>query len=195
MSLNIINHNVVNPERLVDNIPSKSGLYGWFYNYSYIKGFSNNPDKIKSMLLDTSQKLKNPEFITVLSAKFGNQFKGELSYVGKFNEGIIDEKINSLGQSDIELLFDILQDFSQPLYIGIAKNLRERYSQHYKSISENLCDLDKAKGQCFGHRIQKQEIHIEELVYKYKELHMERDKIENIEYIANRFFKPIFGRR
>ena len=108
---------------------------------------------------------------------------------------MINDKIDTLDEDEIKMLLEVLQNFSQPLYIGIAINLRERYLQHYKSITESLCELQKDKGKCFGHRIQKEEIEIKELVYKYTELNINRDKIENIEYIANRFFKPIFGRR
>lgn len=195
MQMNIINHNVPSPDDEYLNVPSKSGIYGWFYNYSYIKNFSNNPDRIKSLLVEASDKLKNPEFRTYLSAKFGNQFKGEISYIGRFKEKIVNEKVDTLSEDEIKLLFDVLQNFSQPLYIGIADNLRARYLQHYKSITENICQMQKSKGKCFGHRIQDVNIEIGELVYKYMELDINRTKIENMEYIANRFFKPIFGRR
>lgn len=195
MQLTLINHNIPNTDRIYENIPSKSGIYGWFYNYSYIKNFSNNPEKIKKLLLEASEKLKNPDFRTYLSAKFGNQFKGEISYIGRFKENIINEKIDTLNEDEIKLLFDVLQNFSQPLYIGIADNLRSRYIQHYKSITEEICDMKLSQGKCFGHRVQDVKIEIKELVYKYMELDIDRNKIENMEYIANRFFRPIFGRR
>jgi len=191
-----IDHNVINPDDRIEKVPTTSGIYGWYYNFNRLEGFINNKDKIKSELLEISEKLKNPEFKTILHAKFGNSFKGEVSYVGRFKAKDIDERIDILSEDEIKAMLSILQNFTQPLYIGIAKNLRERYATHYTSIQENICDVDKSKGRCFGHRIQQQKIKIEELVYKYQVLDtMERSNIEKIEYIANRFFKPIFGRR
>ena len=189
-------HNVPNPDEKINDVSRQSGLYGWYYNFDRLKDFTNNKDRIKSELLEISEKLKNPEFKTILHAKFGNSFKGEVAYIGRFKEKDIDERIDSLSEDEIKSMLSILQNFTQPLYIGIAKNLRERYATHYTSIQENICDVDRRKGKCFGHRIQQQGIKIEELVYKYQVLDtMERSNIEKIEYIANRFFKPIFGRR
>lgn len=195
MNFITVDHNVVNPESCISQVPSQHGIYGWYYNFNYLHGFANNPDRIKRMLLEVSEKLKNPEFQAFISAKFGNSFKGELEYNGKFKEKDINERIDYLSQQEIEDLLSILQDFTQPLYIGIAQNLKERYATHYKSITENICDVDKQAGKCFGHRVQQQNIKIKELVYKYQTLNMDRSNIEKIEYIANRFFKPIFGRR
>jgi len=191
-----IDHNVPCPDDIVDVIPTKSGIYGWYYNFEILKDFTNNQAKIKKKLFDISKKLKSPEFRTILGAKFGNVFKGEVEHISQFKEKDIDERIDALSEDEIKAMLSILQNFTQPLYIGIAKNLKERYSTHYKSIQENICDVDRRKGKCFGHRIQQQDIKIEELVYKYQVLDtMERSNIEKIEYIANRFFKPIFGRR
>jgi len=190
-----VDHNVVNPDNCIAQVPSEHGIYGWYYNFNSLHGFANNPDRIKKMLLDISEKLKNPEFQAFISAKFGNSFKGKLEYNGKFKEKDINEKIDYLSQQEIEDLLSILQDFTQPLYIGIAQNLKERYATHYKSITANICDADKQAGKCFGHRVQQQSIKIKELVYKFQTSNMNRSNIEKIEYIANRFFKPIFGRR
>jgi len=198
MTINFIsvNHNVTNPNEKINEVPRELGIYGWYYNFDRLKGFSNNPTKIKKELFNISKKLKSPEFKTFLSAKFGNSFKGEVEHNSKFREKDINERIDTLSKEEIESMLSILQNFTQPLYIGISDNLRERYNSHYKSIQENICDIDKRKGKCFGYRIQQQEIKIEELVYKYQVLNtMERSNIEKIEYIANRFFKPIFGRR
>ena len=190
-----IDHNVTNPDEKVDEVPSESGIYGWYYNFDILQVFTNNPTKIKSELLLISEKLKNPEFKTFLSSKFGNSFKGEVQHVGRFKEKDINDRIDELSEDELKQMLSILQNFTQPLYIGIAKNLKDRYATHYKSIVDNICDTDKRQGKCFGHRIQEQEIDIKELIYKYQTLTMERSNIERIEYIANRFFKPIFGRR
>jgi len=191
----LVDHNVTNPDEQYEEVPIESGLYGWYYNFERLKGFVNNSQMLKKNLLEISSKLKNPEFRAILYAKFGNSFKGEMEYIGRFKENEINARIDVLSNEELEAMLDILQHFTQPLYIGIAKNLRERYMSHYHSIFENICVTDKEKGKCFGHRIQQQNIKIEELVYKYQTLNMDRSNIEKIEYIANRFFKPIFGRR
>jgi len=191
-----VNHNVTNPHEQINNVPTEAGIYGWYYNFDRLQGFSNNPSKIKQELLNISIKLKSPEFKTFLSAKFGNTFKGEVEHNSKFKEKDINKRIDALSKEEIESMLSILQNFTQPLYIGISKNLKDRYNTHYKSISEDICSTDRTKGKCFGHRIQEQKIKIEELVYKYQVLDtIDRSNIEKIEYIANRFFKPIFGRR
>lgn len=197
MKINFIEiyHNVPNPSDKIDEVVTESGIYGWYYNFEALKEFCNNPVILKRELLEVSKKLKNPEFNTFLSAKFGNSFKGVVEYNGKFKEQDINERIDELSEEELKQMLSILQNFTQPLYIGIAKNLKERYSTHFDSILANICAADKRKGKCFGHRIQQQEINIKELVYKYQVLDMERSNIEKIEYIANRFFKPIFGRR
>jgi len=198
MNINFIsvNHNVPNPDEQIDSVPPKAGIYGWYYNFNRLQDFTNNPTRIKKELLSISIKLKSPEFKTFLSAKFGNSFKGEVEHNSKFKEKDINERVDALSEKEIQSMLSILENFTQPLYIGIADNLRKRYNTHYKSISENICDTDRAKGKCFGHRVQQQEIKLEELVYKYQVLDdMDRSNIEKIEYIANRFFKPIFGRR
>lgn len=197
MHINFIEvyHNVPNHSDKIDEVEAKPGIYGWYYNFEALKEFCNNPIQLKKELLDVSKKLKNPEFNTFLSAKFGNSFKGVVQYDGKFKEKEINERIDVLSEDELKQMLSILQNFTQPLYIGIAKNLKERYSTHYDSILANICAADKSIGKCFGHRIQQQEINIKELVYKYQVLDMGRSNIEKIEFIANRFFKPIFGRR
>lgn len=188
-------HNVPNPSDKIEEVLAKSGIYGWYYNFEALKVFCNNPDRLKKELLEVSKKLKNPEFNTFLSAKFGNSFKGIVEYNGKFKEQDINERIDELSEENLKQMLSILQNFTQPLYIGIAKNLKDRYSSHFESILANICAADKRAGKCFGHRIQQQKINIKELVYKYQVLDMDRSNIEKIEFIANRFFKPIFGRR
>jgi hypothetical protein len=88
---------------------------------------------------------------------------------------------------------------SNPLYIGIAGNINERFNQHMgdydrylfeKSFNNDFISTDTSK---FGYRIAQAGFKKYHLLFCYVELEINRKAIQQAEFLLNRLFKPIFG--
>jgi hypothetical protein len=121
-----------------DNVveaPQRPGLYAWYYR-------PINPTK--KNLMETLGRLltTRPMVKTTVSQRYGIRYISETpASVVLGSDGInISNSISDAFEQASPYLMSLFQSnqfvyFYRPIYIGIAKNLRERiYSQHYTSL-------------------------------------------------------------
>jgi hypothetical protein len=121
----------------VIDAPQRPGLYAWYYRP--INPTQKNLTETLVRLLTT-----RPVIRTTVTQRYGLRFVSESSgkvIIGS-EESNISNSINDAFEHAPEYLISLFKSthfvyFYRPIYIGIAKNLRERiYSQHYSSLIE-----------------------------------------------------------
>jgi len=113
----------------IANIPSCSGLYAWYYKPLVI----NEREIIRALssFLDNSPKLS-----VEIEMRYGLKLVSKSS----LNAEIGSQKQSALvSQADSFLIWffksDLVQNFSRPIYIGVAKDRYKRiYNQHYSDL-------------------------------------------------------------
>lgn len=191
MNLTRVDHNTPN-STAHEAIPTTAGIYGWYYNFKTLKDL--NGDVLSRQLENISRNLRRVDLKTTASAPLSTFYKGNLieEYLLDFNK--IKEKINNIdNNNNTKELITLLNDFAPPLYIGISVNLASRYKQHIDDLE--FCDIIKGKN-CFGQRARERAITKDYLSFKYYSMPAINDSSQkSIEFILNRFLKPVFGRK
>ena len=176
-----------------EDIPNTAGIYGWYYNFKTLKGI-NDIDILSNMLAEISINLRHVDIQTTGKSHLSTFFTGNLTEKYLLDPMKIREKIEIIeSNSNTEELITLLNEFSPPVYIGISVNLKTRYNTHLKDLQ--YCDIVASK-RCFGQRARERSIRKEYLTYKYLSMpSIDSSSQKSVEYILNRIFKPIFGRK
>lgn len=121
-----------------DNVveaPQRAGLYAWYYRP--VSPTKKNLIETLGRMLTTKPIIK-----TTVTQRYGIRFVSETpgNVVLGNDEYDISKSINEAFELAPQYLISLFESnqfvyFYRPIYIGIAKNLRERiYSQHYSSL-------------------------------------------------------------
>jgi hypothetical protein len=121
----------------ISRIPAISGLYAWYYKPLVIDEITIT--KILSSFLETSTEISTEIQMryglrlvakSPLKTEFGSQRQSALEILDQAIEQADSFFMNFFQSSAV-------QNFSRPIYIGIAKNLNARvYNQHYLPLSD-----------------------------------------------------------
>lgn len=187
-----ISHENVFPRASV--VSEKSGIYAWYFNFNTLSNFLNDKDELFSQLERISKGLSFPTISGRLKGNLGSNYSVIMNNVDFISSEIIKTKIKSFNKVTLENLFNTLNLFSYPIYIGVANNLRIRYENHLKDYTNSKAN-SIISDENFGQRLLKLNLDPRELNFKFIEFKINRAQLETIEYIANRIFKPISGRR
>ncbi|XDE61326.1 hypothetical protein AB3M80_22505 [Arthrospira platensis BEA 1257B] len=121
----------------IARIPETSGLYAWYYKPLVIE--PKSVEQIISSFLDPPG-----EISTEIQMRYGVRLVAKLSLdvVYGFKRQLASAVIANAIDSADNLLVNFLKSnsvyfFTRPIYIGIAKNLKQRvYRQHYLCLDE-----------------------------------------------------------
>lgn len=141
-----------------DTVESKSGIYAWYYKVSLgtrdiivlteslkDKSFQEQSDLVRDFLdRHFYQYFKESDYSAVICGKLMPTFEGSLSHVNQGSESLVESIVkNPSSLLEIQrFITEISVDFSSPIYIGMADNLKSRLSVH-KSL------IDKFKSESF----------------------------------------------
>mgnify|MGYP000716484415 CR=1 FL=1 len=104
-------------------------------------------------------------------------------------------------------IMDLLSNFSvlvNPLYVGISVSLKNRWTQHRRSfnkvremqdIKEDEETILKEGLKSFGGRVALKSFNWEYLIFACVEKDIDRNLIAETEFLINRFYSPLFGRK
>jgi hypothetical protein len=184
----------------VEFAPNTSGIYCWFLRFNADTSLSK---KYHDLYTDK-------EYWVTIEGNFKQKYEGPL------NLSSINASLDNKALGDICENASVI--FSPPLYLGIARNLRDRLCQHVKSLKDykfkraesidiECDDLDTDKesdyfGQSFGSRFLN-EYDESGKNYGHNDLFcrviecrkMSKRQLQQAEYYLNRTFKPIYGRK
>jgi len=198
-----------------NNIPDEKGIYAWYLDFSKFKNFSTVDEFAEKMNLLNSlislDKLNGS--VKSFFRKYNVEINENRSFIEKFyieeteEEIIYGDKIQDLSLKECRELMDLLANFSllvNPLYVGITVSFRKRYGQHQKSFldikkmrennEEEELILEKGL-KSFGGRIASKDFKWEYLIFACVKKDIDRKIIGNAEFLINRFYNPLFGRR
>ncbi len=198
-----------------DNIPLGSGIYAWYLDFSKFKNFNT--------VSEFSKKLEMIDSLITLDELNGtvkSYFKNynvslnenrpflEKYYMDDSEEEINwGDKIRNFSIEDCKKIMDLFSNFSilvNPLYVGISNSLQTRWKQHrdafqkIKRMQEDREDeelLNATAVKSFGGRVALKGFNWEYLIFACVEKNIERNLIGETEYLINRFYNPLFGRR
>lgn len=200
------------------NIPESSGIYAWYYRNGF--GLADIRH-IKDELMLTSNDSKKRELISdflkdTIFNKFDEEpyraridgslkpsYEGELFQKFKVSQDVIDRIL-----CEPDVLYKINNElkgmdisFSSPLYIGMAKNLYSRITQHKSSIEKMSAIRDRQgawsedfEDNQFALRFVKRKLRSDKLCVTFKEVDSESSLHNMMEYIMNRINYPLLGR-
>jgi len=198
-----------------NNIPDGKGIYAWYLDFSKFQNFNSVDEFAEKMeLLNSLISLDRLNGnVKSFFRKYSVEINESRSFIEKFyveeteEEIIYGDKIKDLTLEECRELMDLLANFSllvNPLYVGITTSFRTRYSQHYKSFlnvkkmildNEGEENIEKQSSKSFGGRIASKDFKWEYLIFACVEKNIDRKIIGNAEFIINRFYNPLFGRK
>lgn len=216
--LDIENFNLFPSEKTLDNggtIPDKKGIYAWYLDFSKFKVF-NSKEEFSEKLKLIDGLIATDELNGNVKSFFKNynvKLEENRLFVQKYiideteEEIIFGEKFNNLSLEDCRKIMELLANFSvlvNPLYVGISTSLKKRWTQHRKTFY-NIVEM-QANGEDedyilkeglknFGGRVALKNFNWEYLIFACVEKEIERNLIAETEYLINRFYSPLFGRR
>lgn len=195
-----------------------AGVYAWYYKINLSTFDSkrlvedvNNIERLedrKVVVKDfLERKLFNffryPEFSAKISGALIPTFTGSLEHNLEMTESLVDRIANDPDTilSVREALKEMAPEFSSPLYVGMASNLKRRLIQH-KNLMLNIKDR---KGKSFEDDVQKNDKNFAERVVSrgfvlndmfvcVSEMSADDGLHNIIENIINRVNYPILGR-
>ncbi|MBZ9650995.1 hypothetical protein [Psychroflexus montanilacus] len=194
------------------NIPKTSGLYTWYLDFSKL-GIVNNKDDFSTIVYRLNELITSEIMKGEVSSPLKKYSVNVHQNTNFFNDYLIDsdltegKKISELSDEDCVKIFKILGEFSHlvsPLYIGVASSLRSRYRSHKRNFYEIVTLIDegadkviiqeKAK-KTFGGRLAYQGFNWDLLIFNCVKTDLESPLNKSTEYLLNRMYSPIFGKR
>lgn len=198
----------------IENAEAKPGIYAWYYNPPIGDADRDDPDGwpdlVKRYVLDH----RRPVMEVNAKAALGLEFDGQINHSLFTGPGESDWNPD-LGS--IDLVTDILRSavpkLGAPLYIGIArKSLKTRLCRHKSDIEryqrkgiETVAEIrdedpEREADRIFASRVVDREIDTNSLIVEalgvdtstYKN---PSDGLGSAEYILNRIYFPILGRK
>lgn len=194
------------------NIPTASGLYAWYLDFSKL-GIVNNKEDFSSVVYRLNELITSEVMKGEVSSPLKKYSVNVLQNRNFFNDYLIDsdltegKKISELSDEDCVKIFKVLGEFSylvSPLYIGVASSLRSRYRSHKRSFHEintlidEGTDEDIIQGEAkktFGGRLAYQGFNWDLLIFSCVKTDLESSLNKSTEYLLNRMYSPIFGKR
>lgn len=199
-----------------DSIPKGKGIYAWYLDFSKFKSFNSIEEFSKKIeLIDN---LISLDSISGSVKSFFRHYNVSLNenrlFMDKFliddsdDEIIFGQKIKNLSLEDCRKIMDLLSNFSilvNPLYVGIATSLSTRWEQHRKAFY-NIIELQQNREEeeelikslahkTFGGRVAYKGFNWEYLIFACVEKDIDRKLINETEFLINRLYNPLFGRR
>jgi hypothetical protein len=200
-----------------DSIPSKPGLYCWLAqpklsNYSWkLQRDESEEDRTMYLLQELTSFCDSSALHSVKSevtAFFDNRWSGKLEYRSiQDSKEAASEALKSYCKNSEErrLLVDLIKSsfplFWQPLYIGVAKNLKVRLSTHKRVLigseiddfaftKEEKDDFESAKS--LGERLRAcnykwEHLWVYTLSINESDLALDRQRIRKISEVAERW--------
>ena len=188
------------PATELASVEPVQGLYAWYLPFP-----SNSNEE---SLATYSSVFQSSKLNIHAQGNFGQNFRGSIDQVNKEH--------SNLNESGLDLLFRTSAVFMPPVYIGISSNLNSRLSCHYDAFlqafrnginvleQESATDADSdtsEESSIFGGRLADTMLtagftDFRHLFVKvaYDEL-ITREQLKKTEFILNRIYRPILGRR
>jgi len=196
-------------------IPDKSGMYAWYLNFSKFQNISTkeefeiNIQKIDDLISKDTLNGSVKSFFRKYDIRLDETRIFVEKFVTEEDNGVftVGEKLTSLTLQQCKDILAHLSKFSilvSPLYVGIATSLRTRFKQHKKSfegikdMQNNGDDLSTVMGEAeksFGGRAAIKGFNWDQLIFACVEMEIDRRSIQEQEFLINRFYNPILGRK
>lgn len=197
---------------------TNSGVYAWYYNvnisefdsekfFEVLTATENVVDKqkiVKDFLVkNIFNFFKYPDYDAKISGPLIPTFSGKLTYEVDLTDSLVEKIV-----SKPELVFEIKSaingmapEFSSPLYVGMASNLKRRLIQHknlISSIKESKSirfddDISLAERN-FAARVVSRDFILDDLFVCVSDVKSDNGLHNVVENIINRINYPILGR-
>ncbi|MFV8282573.1 hypothetical protein ACNKXS_13570 [Christiangramia marina] len=197
------------------NIPDSTGIYAWYINFSKFQNFSTKKEFLQN--LKKINELISPDNLNGTVKSYFRKYKVMIDedrpFIDKFyledeKEAIISgTKLESLTLAECKDLMNLLSNFSilvNPLYIGISNSLRRRWEDHRRAFFDVKKLIDDGENQdlifqesqkSFGGRAAYQNFNWEYMIFACVEKDIDRKLVSHTEYLVNRLYNPLFGRK
>jgi hypothetical protein len=198
----------------IENAKSLPGIYAWYYTPPIGEADRDDPGGWSELVKEYVSDHRRPIMRVNAKATLGLEFEGQIDH-SPFT-GPNDEEWNPDVDS-IELITDVIDsaipNLSAPLYIGIAKkSLNTRLRRHKSDIEryqnegiETVAEIrdedpEREADRIFASRVVDRGIESDSLVVEALGVDAEEydnldEGLRSVEYIMNRIFFPILGRR
>jgi hypothetical protein len=200
----------------IESTPEEPGLYAWYLEIVFGKADTSAPDDWVVRLTEYVEQHKRPDLQIKAEAALGLKFSGRLKH------DVLEMKSEwqTVSADVIENVSDILARAvpiaASPLYMGIAtKNLRNRLMSHKQliksirdtgsveagSYASDINEEQQKADRTFAERVVKRSIDVNTLAVHIMPLPQKdntpeaKKVLEMAEYILNRLYYPILGRR
>lgn len=191
-------------------LPDNSGLYSWYIDYSKLGKVKNKDDLNK--IVEKINDLIFGEYLNGTVKSSLRKFEVEMNQINTFiddknEDEFTFKKISELTDRESIEVFKILKRFSllaSPLYIGVTSSLQRRYINHKNNFDtiqqmkvEGVDDeILKAKSdKTFGGRIAYKGFKWDCLIFNYLETSLDSNINSSAEFLLNRVYSPIFGKK
>lgn len=199
--------------------PRSAGVYAWYASLSIyasdLDEFERTLAKLNNNRVDAMKyvettldnlflkKYREDEFQITLRGALKPKYEGEAKHVPLASAGLIERLIED--PTRLRVIADAINTaapfFTAPLYIGMAKNLRERLMRHKNTIDSMYDSLksvsapDLKDGDAgFARQVVARGFNPTSLFVYIHEIDVRTNEQVDIESILNRINFPIFGR-
>lgn len=211
------------PKRLsyteISVAPETSGVYAWYSSLKIgaqdLKDFERNVVDKRSNRSEAAgyieealnnlvfKKYREDDYQIILQGALKPKYEGEAKHMPRASSSLVDRLIEEPARINIiaEAISTAAPYFTAPLYIGMARNLRERLTRH-KQLIESLYDsirsrdgLDIKDGDAgFARQVVARGFDPMSLFVHVQEIDVKTNEQVDVESILNRINFPIFGR-
>jgi len=194
LDFKLINHHKGFPNHT--DVPNEYGIYAWFYDFAILRDFVDSREKFQLEVQKIIELLKYPVLKSNIQGNLYIKFGGELRHnVDKLSDKFENQFETEESRHSFVKITEAFAPLANPLYIGIATNLRKRYDDHLKDYNEALKN-DSGIVNKFGSRLAERRISPSNLVFGCIPMPKEMaSNVQQVEFFLNRIFHPILGVR
>lgn len=200
----------------LDLTPEETGIYAWYMKPVLRPADLTDYQSTRNNLLLLAKQLSIPNLNVEAKGNLSLKFKGNLlhEHLAIENGEGLSQLVESILEDNLkrEIFANILENaiphLMAPLYIGVARNIRRRLSQHRHHINRFRELVLKGQKEEFENYEQKFALEVVKrgipngslcvfvsTIQEKRHLEETRKIAEAVETILNRLFYPIMGRR
>lgn len=208
----------------IESIPEQSGLYAWYYQINLsdrdiekcvegVKATTDDKKKIQMVSFFLYEKIykyysETPYKVNIEGA-LKPKYAGTIDYIPNISESTVKEIVENPELLYLlkQALVDSIPDFSSPIYIGVATNLRTRLLQHKKLIEKylNMSFFETAASTLPGSELSRdhsfakdvsivRKFNVANLIVCVRPYKDGKKNLSCVENIFNRIYCPLCGR-
>lgn len=162
--------------------------------------FSEEDRKMaKSVFKEYLAPFERDDYTVKLEGKLMAKYEGTIQHKFVTNNDTLDKFLSCVSNSkSLDIIKKSVESksipvFASPVYIGMAKNLKNRIEHHIKVVNDENDDNKLGDDLEFGKRINNKDIEKDRLIVYLQKIDCDEQEYELSEYLLNRINYPLLG--